>query len=719
MRYSPGLFSGDVQGGFISALAALPMTVPLGALALAPLGPDYIQAGVVAGFLSSIVAGGVSAILGGNPIQVSGPRASIALLMGGLVATMLAQGAGRDQALVLSLICVFISGGLQVVFGLARFGNAARYVPYPVFSGFVNGVGLVIILGQISSAVGLPATIPWTQIAGHAEAVSAGACAVTLATMAAVRALPRIAPRIPPIIGALGIGIALHHALAATFGAAAVGPVVLLPQTALPVPHVVEEALAMPLAEVLKMLAAASPSILILALVSGMEAVMSSSALDAVTGGRSSANRELIGQGVANAIGACFGSVASTGSPNRGLANFRAGGRTRVAACLHSVFLLALFLWGGRLLALLPYSVLAGVMIMIGWSMTDFWPASVLRKHGRDFLGDFIVTALVAGLITFVNLAFAVFVGLCITGVLFLVRMSRPIVQQRRDRTQVRSRRIRALPDEVALTRRGQEIVVLGLDGPLFFGTSARFRSDLEREAAAARTLILDLRRVREIDVSGVRMLQQAAREIAKAGGAIMLAGLPADDARRAYLLKAGVTAAIPPERILETVDQALEIAEQNVLGPPADPPATPLEAFAVLNGMTARDLEAVRQRIGARRYAPGERIFTSGDRGDGFHLIRSGSVDIVLQAAERQPAIRLATFESGTLFGEMALLSGERRSATAVTRGAVETWFMSNEAFERMREEAPEAATRLLMNMGKELAERLRLANAALQAQT
>ena len=693
------------------------MSLPLGALAFAPLGPEYIPAGLVAGFLSSIVANAVSALTGGNPLQISGPRASISLIMAGLLATMLAQGADRAQALVLALVCLFLSGLLQIAFGALRLGRAARYVPYPVFAGFVNGVGLVIILGQLAAALGLPATVAYTDLARHVTDIRPGSLLVAAATIATMIVLPRVKMKVPPIVGALFVGSIVHQLLFLTLGPDMTGPVVALPPAELPSPVLLARVLDLSSSDA-RMIAFAAPAILILAALSSLEAVMSSTALDALSGKRSNPDREMIGQGLGNLLGACFGAVPSTGAPNRGIANYRAGGRTRAAAFLHSVFLFALLMWGATLLALLPYAVLAGIMIMIGWGMTDGWSVRLARRYGGSFMGDCATMALVSGLTVFVNLAFAVFIGFCITIVLFLFKMSRPIVQQWRDRNQVRSRRVRPLAEEKLLAQRGHEIVIVGLDGPLYFGTAAQCREDIERGRGAARTIILDLRRVPEMDVSGARMLRQIRQDLRKENCDLMLAGLSADDRRRQYLDQAGIAAEFGAAGLVATVDGAIERAEQMLVGEAAEAWPVDLGNFGVLRGLDPAALDILRARLQPRRYGSGATIFRGGDASDGLHLISTGMVDIVLDDSAGSSVVRLATFQPGTVFGEMALLSGERRSATAMARTDVGSWFMSNEAYAALAAEEPRISNRLLINIGSELAERLRLTNAALQAQ-
>jgi anti-anti-sigma regulatory factor len=296
--------------------------------------------------------------------------------------------------------------------------------------------------------------------------------------------------------------------------------------------------------------------------------------------------------------------------------------------------------------------------------------------------------------------------------------MSRPIVQQWRDRTIIRSRNVRSLAEEAILAGRKQDIAIVSLDGPLFFATTARLREDIEHGRAAARTIVLDLRRVRDIDVSGARMLRQIQQDLRKNKCDLLLAGLPADDPRRLYLAQAGVLQDFAPDRCVETIDQALELAEDSILGGHVDAPDFRLQDFEILRGLDEAAIDQVRAKLQTCNFAPGTQIFRAGDTGDGIHLLIQGMVDVVIEAPGARSHLRLATFKPGTIFGEMALLTHQPRSATAMARTAVATLFISNDSFETLAKNEPAISNRLLMNLATELAERLRLTNAALQAQ-
>ena len=223
---------GDIVAGIVVAILSLPMTIPLGVLALAPLGPDYRTAGVIAGFHASIFAGFISALSGGSVLQISGPRASVSFIMATAISMALADphllaiGLPREEAaLGIGFVVVFLAGLVQVVLGLMKLGRGIKFVPYPVLSGFKNGVGILIIVGQIPAALGLTSTLHWDTLWTTVSCASIGAVVVSLVTCLVMWRAPRWTA-VPPIILALVTGMILDHVLRAIFGSESLGPLV-------------------------------------------------------------------------------------------------------------------------------------------------------------------------------------------------------------------------------------------------------------------------------------------------------------------------------------------------------------------------------------------------------------------------------------------------------------------------------------------------------------
>lgn len=718
---------GDAVGGLVVALLSLPMTIPLGVMALAPLGPGYAGTGVLAGFYASVFAGLVSALTGGSPLQISGPRASVSLIMAtslGIAVNdpaVLALGQGREQgALLVGLLVVMLAGLCQVGFGLARIGRFIRYIPYPVLAGFMNGVAVVIVLGQLPAALGLPVGSHWSGIVASAGRISPLAVVVTLVTVAAAWSAPRLAPRLPPIVMALGVGVAVDLLFRRLWGTDAAGPVVGAVNTVLSTPDVLLPLLSLSREAAGDLLLQQVPLVLVLALVGSLESLLSAAVLDRVVGSRHDGDRELIGQGLGNMVGAMFGGVASTGAPMRGMAAFKAGARTRMAGALHSVFLLVLLLWGTDVLARLPYSVLAGVMLMVARGMLDAWPLALLRRDGRLFGADFLVVVTVAGVTVLFNLAAAVAVGIGFAVLQFVINMSRPIVRRTMDRSMAKSRRIRSPSMERLLLREGHRIGVVELDGPLFFGTAEDLCGEVERlEADNPRVLVLELRRMSHIDLSGARVLARIAREQAAKGCEVFLAGIDPTSPRGEWLSVTGVAAAIPMARWYPSLDRAMEAAEDVLTGDAAgeDGGEIALEEMSIVEGLTPAELATFRKLLVRRSYHRGDLVFRDGAPCDGLYFLVAGHVEVRMPAAPGHEAVRLTTFLPGTILGELALLDGGRRSADAVAVSDAVAYYMPLEAFEKFRVGRPRAATQLLFNMSRALADRLRLTNALLHS--
>ena len=225
--------SGDVVAGIVVAILSLPMTIPLGVLALSPLGPDYRTVGVIAGFHSSIFAGFVSALTGGSALQISGPRASVSFIMAAAIALALKDpqlanlGMSKEAAaLGLGFVVVALAGLVQIAMGLLKIGRAIKFVPYPVLSGFTNGVGALILLGQLPAALGLTESLHWDNWQQILSGALPAAAAVSLVTILAMWGAPKVTKTIPPIIVALIAGLVFDQVLRAVLGPERLGPVV-------------------------------------------------------------------------------------------------------------------------------------------------------------------------------------------------------------------------------------------------------------------------------------------------------------------------------------------------------------------------------------------------------------------------------------------------------------------------------------------------------------
>lgn len=267
------------------------------------------------------------------------------------------------------------------------------------------------------------------------------------------------------------------------------------------------------------------------------------------------------------------------------------------------------------------------------------------------------------------------------------------------------------------LTRRGHEIIVIELEGALFFGTADNLVQFVERAVEdGARYVILDLRRISEVDSTGARILLQMNDKLTRNGHHLLLAGLK-DRTRIEFLLTdMGVTAAITRNKVLEDADHALEWAEDHLIlseeGGKVEAGEFPFGQLEVFTGFTEAEVGVVTAMLEKCAYEPGDAVFREGDAGRELFVIASGSASVYLRLPGAERATRLITFTAGTIFGEVALLDDELRSATVEADSPLVCYVLRQPAYETLSAQHPAITVKLLRNLGRVLSGRLRRAN-------
>lgn len=388
-NFSMNNLKGDIFGGLTAAVVALPLALAFGVAS--GIGP-------IAGLYGAIAVGFFAAVFGGTSAQVSGPTGPMTVVMGVIVA----QFAGNITD---ALAIVFLGGILQIVFGMLRLGRYVSYTPYSVVSGFMSGIGVIIILIQTLPFFGLPtseggplgAIRAWPTIA---SGINMDAVAIGVLALAIMIFWPaRLRAYMPPPLAALVAGT-----LAGLFifsGAPIIGDVPTgLPALSLPqipfdrFPDVVAGAMT-------------------LALLGSIDSLLTSLVADSITRTRHNSNRELVGQGIGNMVSALIGGLPGAGATMRTVVNVRAGGRTPISGALHALVLLALVLGLGPMAEKIPHAVLAGILLKVGWEIIDWGYLRRILRAPRDKV---IVMFITMGLTVFVDLITAVAVGLILAG---------------------------------------------------------------------------------------------------------------------------------------------------------------------------------------------------------------------------------------------------------------------------------------------------------------
>ncbi len=716
--------AGDLRGAFASMLVGLPYSVTAGMLAFAPLGPNYVASGMVAGLASSAVAGIVSALAGGTPCQINGPRGSVAVLMAGLITAIAVHPAlntgqppSVPRILGIALLCTALAGLLQVAFGLLRFGAGIRFLPYPVVSGFMVALGLLVMWPQLPPLLGLDTPLRWDELLRGAG-LHWGAMVVGLATVAVIVSCRKAFARAPaPLVGMLA-GTAVHYLLLALFGREAVGLTGLDSLTNGQYPPRPWDLPALSIDRpTLEVVFAVLPAVVTIAFIGSMESLLSSSVLSIATQTHFRSHRELIAQGLSNMAVAAAGGAVSCGAPFRGIANYQAGGRTRLSGTLHAVLAMPLLLFALPLLLVVPIAVFAGVLLVVGWDVVTAWRRRLMTCPKADIA----VGVLVGGVTLWLGTVPAVLLGVVGAMLLYVRNTSRAPLRGHYDGAARPSARIRTEEQALHLRSLGPAIRVIEAQGSLFFGTAHRFGRAVEAIAAGCRHVILDLQRVHEVDASGALVLTQTMRRLGEQGIRAAIAAVAVDDRRGTVMVGAGLDKVVPRQCWFEDADRALEQAEDFELKarwPDLEAGAElPLSAMDICRGMSAAEVAGLEPFLQRLVVPAGAALFHEGDPGGRLYLLARGAITVSVKLADgAERSRRLGTFSPGVMLGEMAAIEGTARSADAFAASACVLYALDGGTLERMRAQAPDLYGRFMLNMARHLAGRLRHVTLALR---
>ena len=481
----------DALAGLTVAVIALPLAMALGIASGASPREGLVTA-VVAGFLISA--------LGGSRVQIGGPTGAFVVIVAGVIA---------DHGFNGLLLATLMAGVILIVASYAGVGRLMRYVPMPVVTGFTAGIAVIIASSQIGDLFGL-ATGPvppdfvdkWGAYWRAIGTTSWPAVLLGAATLGLIIAIRKLAPRAPAqliAIAAATASAALLHLPVQT-----VGDRFPAMPSGLPMPHLPHFSLGL----AREMM----PSAFVIAFLAGIEALLSATVADGMTGRRHRSGQELVGMGIANIFSA-FGGLPATGAIARTATNIRAGAKSPIAGMLHSVFLLVFVLAAGNWLALVPMTALAAVLLMVAWGMSEFDRFVALVRTDAGERGILLLTFL---LTVFVDLTVAIGVGVTLAALLFMMRMSETAGLVPLDPEEDPELRA-SLPEGVE---------VLRFTGPIFFGVASEMLEALRRAGQRPRAIILRMEQVPYIDATGANALATFTRQARHAGTETWLVGL-------------------------------------------------------------------------------------------------------------------------------------------------------------------------------------------------
>ncbi len=477
MNYSLRTFKGDFFGGLTAGIVALPLALAFGVAS---------GFGAVAGLYGAIAVGFFAALFGGTPTQVSGPTGPMSVIFAAAIVAF----PGESSAV---LAVVLIAGIMQIIFGLIKVGVFVRYIPYPVISGFMSGIGVIIILIQLhpllgAGSVGSPLEAV-LQLPGAISNMNIYSVILAAVTMAIVFFTPpKISSIIPSPLLALVGGSLL--AVVFNFPVASIGEIPSgLPDFSIPTFSPI-------------LLPKIIPMALALAVLGVMDSLLTSVVADSMTKTKHNSNKELVGQGIGNIAASLVGGLPGAGATMRTVINIKGGGSTRVSGITHSVFLLAILLGLGRYAALIPLPVLAGILMKVGIDILDY---RLLRMVQRVPKQDFGVMVTVFIITVFVDLIVAVGVGVTLASLMITYRISS---QSKID--------VKGVPHQEwhrDLEKRLEEetdygIRTLSVMGAFFFGTTAKMQEQVSK-LVGTKVVIVNCLDVPFMDLSGYFALSE------------------------------------------------------------------------------------------------------------------------------------------------------------------------------------------------------------------
>ena len=392
MKYDLQTFRGDLFGGVTAAVVGLPVALAFGVAS---------GLGAVAGIYGAIAVGFFASVFGGTRSQISGPTGPMAVAMAVIVTT-------HASSLAEAFTIAIMAGLIQVLLGVLRIGRFVAYTPYSVISGFMSGIGIIIITLQVLPFIGEPAAsggplaaaTTWPNAMSHLDNVNFSAITIAGATLIVGVLWPsRLRRFLPPTLAALVVGTLMGVFWLS--GTPVIGDV----PTGLPSPQ-------LPVIDPSFLVGAFSPALTI-ALLGSIDSLLTSLIADSMTRTRHNPNRELVGQGLGNMIAGFIGGIPGAGATLGTVVNIRAGGRTQISGALRALILLALVLGLGKYVEAIPHAVLAGILMKVGWDIIDWRFITRIHRVQPEHL---LVMLITLGLTVFLDLITAVAIGLIAAG---------------------------------------------------------------------------------------------------------------------------------------------------------------------------------------------------------------------------------------------------------------------------------------------------------------
>mgnify|MGYP005669830127 FL=1 len=524
---------GDLTGGVTAAVVALPLALAFGNAALGPGGAIY-------GLYGAIITGFFAALFGGTPAQVSGPTGPMSVTVAGVVSTLAAVGASRElgqgDMLAMVMAAVVLGGLIQILMGVLRLGRYITLVPYSVVSGFMSGIGVIILCLQIGPLLGISSqggVVSSLQMVSTNFTPNPAAVAVGIATLVVVFAAPR---GVTKVIPSPLLGLLLITPLALW----------LFPEDLPRIGSIPEGGLSFSAPDWNNHLPLLLRAGLVLAVLGAIDSLLTSLVADNISQSRHRSDRELVGQGIANSISGLFSGLPGAGATMRTVINIRSGGRTPLSGMTHSVVLLVLLLGAGPLAEGIPTALLAGILIKVGLDIIDW--GFLLRAHRLSFKTALVMWGVLL-MTVFWDLIGAVLVGMFVANLLTIESLTNHQLGNMNTGTGHLTTQEQGL-----MKRCGDDLILFRMQGPLSFG-AAKGISERMMLVRQYKVLLLDITDVPHLGVTASLAIERMVKEAERQQRRVLVAGASGKVKQR--LAQFGIKHLIDAR--LEALDQAAD----------------------------------------------------------------------------------------------------------------------------------------------------------------
>jgi SulP family sulfate permease len=530
-HYNRQQFGKDVMAGLIVGIVALPLAI---AFAIASgVSPEK-------GLYTAVIAGFIISAMGGSRVQIGGPTGAFIVIVYGIVQVHGVNGL---------IIATFMAGVMLIIMGLARLGSVIKFIPHPLIIGFTSGIAVLIFSSQVKDFFGLTmGAVPadflekWNSYFQNLNGVNWYSAAIAASTVAIILLWPKITRKIPGSLIAILVTTAamqmLHipvDTIGSRFGS--------IPSS-FPMPVMPHLDLA-----VIKSLIVPAFTI---ALLGGIESLLSAVVADGMIGGKHKSNMELVAQGTANIFSALFGGIPATGAIARTATNVKNGGRTPVAGIIHAITLLLIMLFIGKWASLIPMATLAGILVVVAYNMSEWENFVSVFKGPKSDVAVLLTTFL---LTVMVDLTVAIEIGMVLAVFLFMREMIKfsdvsaltiNVGDPENDR------------DAIGNFTLPEQVEVFEITGPLFFGAAYKFKDAMKFIEEPPKVLIIRMRQVPIIDATGINVLQEVFKESKHKGTKLVLSEVHSEKVKE-ELKKSRLLFAIGKGNVTDTLSQAIE----------------------------------------------------------------------------------------------------------------------------------------------------------------